>query len=103
MAPLVLEFRKSKKINALVCVTAQHRQILDQVLKLFEIIPDFDLNIMQPNQTLDDLTARVLTGIGTVLDKVKPDVFGSRRHDHHTRCFVRNILSQGAVGHVEAG
>jgi UDP-N-acetylglucosamine 2-epimerase (non-hydrolysing) len=55
-------------------VTAQHRALLDQVLELFDIKPDHDLDLMQPNQTLDQLTARALTGIGAVLDQVKPDI-----------------------------
>ena len=68
MAPLVLEFKKHpKEFETLVCVTGQHREMLDQVLTLFDIQPDFDLNIMQPNQDLYDITARILLGMRDVL------------------------------------
>ena len=74
MAPVVTELLKSATIETKVCVTAQHREMLDQVLGLFGIAPDHDLDLMQPNQTLDGLTARALTGVGAVLDAEKPDV-----------------------------
>ena len=104
MAPLVLELRKSNKIDALVCVTAQHRQILDQVLQLFNITPDYDLNVMQPDQTLDELTARVLTGIGNVLDKVQPDVVLVHGDTTTTlAALLATFYRRVPVGHVEAG
>ena len=75
MAPLVKEFQKHpKEFQTIVCVTGQHREMLDQVLHLFEIVPDYDLNIMKQGQDLYDVTARVLTGIRDVLKEVQPDV-----------------------------
>ena len=75
MAPLVKEFQKyPQKIETIVCVTGQHREMLDQVLQIFEICPDYDLNIMRQGQDLYDVTARVLTGMRDVLEEVKPDV-----------------------------
>jgi UDP-N-acetylglucosamine 2-epimerase (non-hydrolysing) len=104
MAPVVLELRKSETLENIVCVTAQHRQMLDQVLQLFEIEPDFDLDIMQPTQTLDQITARVLTGIGSVLDKVQPDIV--LVHGDTTTTFAASLAAfyrKLPVGHVEAG
>lgn len=75
MAPLVKEFQKQKeRIETVVCVTGQHREMLDQVLEIFDIKPDYDLNIMKQGQDLYDVTARVLTGMREVLKEVKPDV-----------------------------
>ena len=75
MCPLVKAFQEhSTDFQTQVCVTAQHRQMLDQVLELFELTPDYDLNIMQPNQTISMITANVLTGLEPVLQKEKPDV-----------------------------
>ena len=74
MAPVVSQLRQSGRLDVKVCVTAQHREILDQVLKLFEIIPDFDLDVIRPNQTLDELTARIITSVGGILDAERPDV-----------------------------
>ena len=75
MAPLVKEFQKQpKRVETVVCVTGQHREMLDQVLKIFDIKPDYDLNIMKQGQDLYDVTARVLTGMRDVLKEVKPDV-----------------------------
>ena len=75
MAPLVKEFQKHPtEFNTLVCVTGQHREMLDQVLQIFNITPDYDLNIMQQGQDLYDVTARVLTGMRDVLNECKPDV-----------------------------
>jgi UDP-N-acetylglucosamine 2-epimerase (non-hydrolysing) len=104
MAPVVAELRKSKKLETVVCVTAQHRQMLDQVLELFEIKPDHDLDLMQPSQTLDQLTARVLTGIGTVLDQVRPDIM--LVHGDTTTTLAASLAAfyhRVDVGHVEAG
>ena len=75
MAPLVKEFQKHPEtFKTVVCVTGQHRQMLDQVLQLFEITPDYDLNIMKQGQDLYDVTARVLTGMRDVLKEAQPDV-----------------------------
>lgn len=75
MCTLVLEFKKHPDVfNTLVCVTGQHREMLDQVLNLFEIKPDYDLNIMKPNQDLYDITSNVLLGMRDVLTEAKPDV-----------------------------
>jgi UDP-N-acetylglucosamine 2-epimerase (non-hydrolysing) len=74
MCPLVLELKKRKSIETVVCVTAQHRQMLDQVLETFGVIPDYDLNIMKDCQTLFDITTNILNDIRTVLEDVKPGV-----------------------------
>ena len=74
MAPLVQELKDRKEFESLVCVTAQHRQMLDQVLEAFSIRPDYDLDIMQPGQTLSDITARVLKGLEGVIQKERPDM-----------------------------
>lgn len=75
MAPLVKEFQKSpEKFKTIVCVTGQHREMLDQVLHIFDITPDYDLNIMKQGQDLYDVTARVLTGMRDVLKEAQPDV-----------------------------
>ena len=74
MCPLVRELASRPEIESLCCVTAQHRQMLDQVLKTFEITPDYDLNIMQQGQTLSDITSNVLAGMESVLKKEKPDI-----------------------------
>ena len=76
MAPLVKEFqKKSADFETIVCVTGQHREMLDQVLQIFDIKPNYDLNIMKQGQDLYDVTARVLTGMRDVLNKAKPDVY----------------------------
>ena len=75
MAPLVLEFLKySKYFDVKVCVTAQHREMLDQVLKIFEIVPDYDLDLMKPGQDLFDISARVLLGLRDIYNDFKPDI-----------------------------
>ena len=104
MAPVVQEFRKHRAIEARVCVTAQHRQMLDQVLDLFEIAPDYDLNVMRPNQSLADLTGSVLRGVDGVLAQFEPDwvlVHGDTTTTlaASISAFYRNI----PVAHVEAG
>lgn len=104
MCPLVLELRKRKGIRPIVCVTAQHRQMLDQVLDSFGIKPDYDLNIMKELQTLFDITTNVLNGIKDVLDSAKPDVVLVHGDTSTTfvtalACFYLHI----PVGHVEAG
>ena len=104
MCPLVNELKSRKKIKTVVCVTGQHRQMLDQVLKAFRVIPDYDLSIMKQRQTLTDVTANILNTIGDVLDQEKPDVVlvhGDTTTTFATAlsCFYRQI----PVGHVEAG
>ena len=104
MAPVVKALKETDGIECLVCVTAQHREMLDQVLELFEIVPDYDLNIMKPNQTLSMITANVITGMENVLVKEKPDlvlVHGDTSTTFATAlaCYYQQI----AVGHVEAG
>ena len=75
MAPLVMELQKQKeRIETVVCVTGQHREMLDQVLEIFDIKPDYDLNIMKRGQDMYDVTARVLTGMREVLTEIKPDI-----------------------------
>lgn len=104
MAPLVKELEKCEKIDSKVCVTAQHREMLDQVLKMFEIVPDYDLNIMQSNQTLTGITTRALEGLENVIDKEKPDIV--LVHGDTTTCFVGSLAAfykKVAIGHVEAG
>ena len=74
MAPLVKELEKRKEIESIVCVTAQHREMLDQVLEVFDIKPDYDLNIMKQGQTLSEITSRVLMGLEDVMKKEKPNI-----------------------------
>lgn len=105
MAPLVKKFQEqSDRIETVVCVTGQHRQMLDQVLDLFEIKPDFDLNIMKAGQDLYDVTSRVLLGMRDVLKEVKPDVVlvhGDTTTS--TAAALAAFYQQIPVGHVEAG
>lgn len=104
MCPLVLELKKRKTIETIVCVTAQHRQMLDQVLNTFGVIPDYDLDIMKERQTLFDITTGVLNGIKNVLDEVRPDIV--LVHGDTSTTFVTALAcfyQQIPVGHVEAG
>lgn len=104
MAPLVKALEAESAINSVVCVTAQHRQMLDQVLDLFQIRPDFDLDIMQPRQTLTGITTKTLTGLEQVIDEVKPDIL--LVHGDTTTTFAAALAAyyqQTAIGHVEAG
>ena len=105
MCPLVKEFQKhSDRFNVVVCVTAQHREMLDQVLQIFEVQPDFDLNIMKQGQDLYDVTERVLVGMRSVLKEVKPDVVlvhGDTTTS--TAAALASFYQQIPVGHVEAG
>ena len=104
MAPLVKELERRKEIDSIVCVTAQHRQMLDQVLDTFKIVPDFDLNIMKQGQTLGDITNRALIGIESVIKEVKPDIV--LVHGDTTTTFAGALAAfynQTAIGHVEAG
>ncbi|CEY10788.1 UDP-N-acetylglucosamine 2-epimerase (non-hydrolyzing) [Bacillus sp. N447-1] len=105
MAPLVLELQKHpEKIESIVTVTAQHRQMLDQVLSIFGITPDFDLNIMKDRQTLIDVTTRGLEGLDKVMKEAKPDIV--LVHGDTTTTFIASLAAfynQIPVGHVEAG
>ena len=105
MAPLVKEFQKHEsEFETVVCVTGQHREMLDQVLRIFDITPDYDLNIMKQGQDLYDVTARVLTGMRDVLDRVQPDVVlvhGDTTTS--TAAALAAFYRQIPVGHVEAG
>jgi UDP-N-acetylglucosamine 2-epimerase (non-hydrolysing) len=104
MAPLVLAFKNEKSFITKICVTAQHREMLDQVLEFFEITPDFDLNVMKPNQNLYSLTATIIEGMKPVLEEVKPD-FVYVHGDTTTSMAVgiAAFYSGAKVCHVEAG
>lgn len=104
MCPLVNELKSREEIDSIVCVTGQHREMLDSVLKVFNIVPDYDLSIMKSNQTLFDVTIEILSSIRSVLEEVKPDivlVHGDTSTTFVTAlaCFYMGI----PVGHVEAG
>jgi len=110
MAPVILELKKrSEEFDTLVAVTAQHRTMLDQILKGFAIVPDYDLNIMQPGQTLTDITHRVLDGLSPILEETSPDVILVQGDT--TTVFAASLAAfygygagrEIAVGHVEAG
>ena len=104
MCPLVNELKTRKNIETLVCVTGQHRQMLDQVLQAFNVVPDYDLSIMKDKQTLFDITTNILNRIKAVLDQVKPDVV--LVHGDTSTTFVTALACfylQIPVGHVEAG
>lgn len=104
MAPLVKELEKREEIESIVCVTAQHRQMLDQVLDIFDIKPDFDLNIMKDRQTLLSITTRGLEGLDEVMKEAKPDIV--LVHGDTSTTFVGSLAAfynQITVGHVEAG
>ncbi len=104
MAPVVKALDAEPGIDALVCVTAQHRSMLDQVLDLFAITPEFDLDIMRPNQDLSHITAAALSGLGDVLDRTKPDRV--LVHGDTTTTFAASLAAfyrRIPVGHVEAG
>ena len=104
MAPLVKALYANENIEAKVCVTAQHREMLDQVLELFEIEPDYDLNIMQPGQTLTDITSNILKGMESVLHECQPDIV--LVHGDTTTTLATTLAAfyqQIPVGHVEAG
>lgn len=104
MAPLVKELKSRKEIECIVCVTAQHRQMLDQVLEVFDIVPDYDLNIMKQGQSLSDITSRALIGLQEVILKEKPNIV--LVHGDTTTTFAGALASfytQTDIGHVEAG
>ena len=104
MCPLVNELKSRKEIETVVCVTGQHRQMLDQVLEAFDVVPDYDLSIMKDRQTLFDVTTNILNRIKEVLEKVHPDVV--LVHGDTSTTFVTALACfylQIPVGHVEAG
>lgn len=104
MCPLVLKLREHEEIETVVCVTAQHRQMLDQVLKAFKIEPEYDLNVMKDKQTLTHITSAVLEGLYEVINKEKPDLI--LVHGDTTTTFSAALASfycKTKVGHVEAG
>ena len=104
MCPLVKELKTRKGIETIVCTTGQHKEMLKQVLDVFEVVPDYELSIMKEKQTLFDVTTNILSGIGEILDKVNPDVVlvhgdTSTTFSTALACFYKQI----PVGHVEAG
>ena len=104
MAPLVKELEKRNNMESVVCVTAQHRQMLDQVLEAFRIRPDYDLNIMKHGQTLSDITTAALQGMEGVIRETKPDIV--LVHGDTTTAFAAALAAfyqQVPIGHVEAG
>ncbi len=104
MAPLVKKMEAIDWIDSSVCVTGQHREMLDQVLELFAIVPDYDLNIMQPNQTLVDIMSKTLVGFDAVLDELRPDLV--LVHGDTSTAFAAAFTAfnkKYSVGHVEAG
>lgn len=104
MCPLVNELKTRKNIETIVCVTGQHRQMLDQVLETFHVVPEYDLSIMKDKQTLFDITTNILNRIKAVLEEVKPDVV--LVHGDTSTTFVTALACfylQIPVGHVEAG
>ena len=104
MAPLVKELEKREEIKSIVCVTAQHRKMLDQVLETFDIKPDYDLNIMQQRQTLSDITSKSLIGLEKIIKETKPDIV--LVHGDTTTTFAGALAAfynRIDIGHVEAG
>ena len=104
MCPLALTLRQRPEFESLVCVTAQHREMLDSVLKTFALRPDYDLDLMEPRQTLSSITAKVLTGLGAVLREARPDIV--LVHGDTTTTFAAALAAfyeKVPVGHVEAG
>ena len=92
LAPVIIELRKYPDFDVLVCVTAQHREMLDQVLRLFGIVPNIDLNLMQPGQMLSDLTARVVSQVDRILEKNRPDVIQQQLWLPQWRHFIVKCL-----------
>lgn len=104
MCPLILEMKNRPEVKCVVCLTGQHREMLDQVLNIFEIVPDYDLNIMKQEQDLYDVTAKVLTGIRDVLKEAEPDVvFVHGDTTTSMATALATFYQQIPVGHVEAG
>ena len=104
MAPLVKALEAAPQIQSRVCVTAQHRQMLDQVLGLFNIVPDYDLNIMKPDQTLEGVTSEILLKVGSVIREFQPDLV--LVHGDTATTFATSLTAfynKTAIGHIEAG
>ncbi len=104
MAPLVLALKEDKTLEPIVVVTAQHREMLDQVLEIFKVTPDYDLDIMQQGQTLAEVTARVITGLDGVIKEAKPDMI--LVHGDTSTTFAASVAAfynEVDIGHVEAG
>lgn len=104
MCPLVIELKKRQEVQTFVCVTGQHRQMLDQVLRAFSVVPDFDLSVMKANQSLFDITIGILNSLPEVLKKIQPDIV--LVHGDTTTTFAASLSCfylQIPVGHVEAG
>ena len=104
LAPIIVKLREQRHIQSRVCVTAQHRQMLDQVLNLFAIEPDIDLNLMQPEQTLAEITSRVMMGIDQILLKENPDLILIQGDTTTVMTTALAAFYRGiTVAHVEAG
>ena len=104
MAPLVVQLKNLEGVESAVCVTGQHREMLDQVLNLFDIIPEYDLNIMKKNQTLSDVTSRIISELNNVMESFKPDLV--LVHGDTTTTFsaaLSGFYHNSLIGHVEAG
>lgn len=104
MCPLVNELKKRESLETVVCVTGEHRQMLDQVLETFKVVPDYNLSVMKSGQTLFDITTGILEKIKTVLEEVKPNV--CLVHGYTSTTFITALACfylQIPVGHVEAG
>lgn len=104
MAPLIMELRKRSSVEVVICTTAQHRQMLDQVLEWFRIEPDFDLNVMQRQQTLSALTAKAIEGVTEIIERVQPDIVLTQGDT--TTAMVTSLAAfylRVEIGHVEAG
>ena len=104
MAPLVVKLNDNENITSAVCVTGQHREMLDQVLDLFNIIPDYDLNVMKKNQSLSEVTSNIITKLSSILSEFEPDLI--LVHGDTTTTFTATLSGfyhQVPVGHVEAG
>jgi UDP-N-acetylglucosamine 2-epimerase (non-hydrolysing) len=104
LAPLILKINHSDVFDTVICVTGQHREMLDEVLKIFNIKPDYDLNIMKPNQNLSEITIRILEGTKEIFDKEKPDLLIVQGDT--TTCFTSTLsayYSKIKVAHIEAG
>jgi UDP-N-acetylglucosamine 2-epimerase (non-hydrolysing) len=104
MAPLVVKLKQNAQIDSAVCVTGQHREMLDQVLELFNITPDYDLNVMKKNQSLSEVTSRIINNLSPILEEYQPDLI--LVHGDTTTTFsaaLSGFYHQVSVGHVEAG
>ena len=104
MAPLIITMKQNSYFDCKVCITAQHRQLLDQALNFFEIVPDYDLNLMSANQDLYDLSSRILLGLREIYQSLKPDlVFVHGDTTTSTIAALASFYSKIQVAHVEAG